>query len=726
MTIIRDKASVRIRLLTFLRETFGHPLVPVFAAIMAVVTLTIFGVMIESQRHIIEHEAVKIAEVVARQALASRSVYTSQVADKLAHDGFGPDIDSSKKRGHVPLPAQFLKLVGHAASLNSADLYRYHPLSKWNLELTQGLNDDFQRWAWGQLELQDYPEPTAPIDWKPVWRFETVAGQRTLRYMRADSASSMSCVNCHNQYEARVDMATLRREAGVTPGKRWKQHQLLGAIEVDIPVNRIEEIAAGQTQQTLVLVIAISLMGLIIAAWYSFHDSRRKQALAGEFKRQARVDALTGLANRMYFQDQARDTLLRAARDRQTVGLLFVDLDRFKRINDSLGHEFGDVVLKKVAQRLTQALRDVDVVARHSGDEFTVLLHGHVELEDLTRVARKLLRAIGQPFPHNGHELYLTASIGISRYPQDGLDVETLLKSADIAMYRAKEQGRDQVEFFSAEMDARAHETLSISNSLRQAIERDQLMLYYQPRMDVKSLRIIGIEATLRWNHPQLGLLEPLRFIQLAEDTGMIADIGRWVLDKACTQLRQWDDSGIPPVRMAVNFSTRQFQATNLVDMVSVYLEKNKLPPHRLELEITESVLMQQPQAAERVLARLHEMGVKVSIDDFGTGYSSLSYLKLFPIDYLKIDKSFIDGLPNDGNDRVITDMILSLARKLNVKVVAEGVETVEQYKFLVTHGCDELQGFLFARSLPAAEVEPLLRRGRVSLPRKPRQKKRR
>jgi diguanylate cyclase (GGDEF)-like protein len=714
---------VRIRIFTFLRETFGHPLVPVFALIMAVVTLTTFGVMIESQRRIIEHEAVKIAEVVARQALASRSVYTAQVADKLARDGFGPDLDSIRKRGHVPLPAQFLKLVGHAASLNSADLYRYHPLSKWNLELTQGLNDDFQRWAWYQLELQDQDEPKGPIDWKPVWRFETVAGQRTLRYMRADPASSLSCVNCHNQYESRADMAALRKDAGVEPGKRWKQHQLLGAIEVDIPVNRIEEIAAGQTQQTLWLVIAISLMGLSIAAWYSFHDSRRKQALAGEFERQARVDALTGLANRLSFQDQARDALLRAARDHQTVGMLFVDIDRFKRINDSLGHEFGDVVLKKVAHRLTYALRDVDVVARHSGDEFTILLHGHVELDDLTRIARKLLRAIGQPFPHNGHELYLTASIGISRYPQDGTDVETLLKSADIAMYRAKEQGRDRVEFFSAEMDARAHETLSISNSLRQAIERDQLLLYYQPRMDVTSRRITGVEATLRWNHPTLGLLEPLRFIQLAEDTGMIAEIGRWVVDNACAQLRRWDDMGIPPVRMAVNFSTRQFQASNVVDMVGVYLDKSGLSADRLEIEITESVLMHQPQTAERVLARLHELGVKISIDDFGTGYSSLSYLKLFPIDYLKIDKSFIDGLPDDGNDRVITDMILSLARKLNVKVVAEGVETSAQYKFLAAHGCDELQGFLFARSMPADDIEPLLRRGRMGLPRKRRPK---
>jgi diguanylate cyclase (GGDEF)-like protein len=708
---------MRLWIPKFLHETLGHPLMPVFGLIMAVVTLTTFGVMVESQRSIIEHEAIKIAEVVARQALASRSVYTEVVTEKLVRDGFGPHIDSDEKRGYVPLPAQFLKLVGHAASQNSAGLYRYRPLSKWNLEPTQGLNDDFQRWAWRELERQDQTEPRAAIDWKPVWRFEKIGDERLLRYMRADPASGASCVGCHNQFEARPETKAMRVAAGVPPGKRWKQHQLLGAIEVNIPVSRIEEIAAGQAQQTLVLVIAISLLGMSIAAWYAFHDSRRKQALAGQFERQAQVDALTGLANRMYFQERAREELARAARDRHGVGVLFVDLDRFKRINDSLGHEFGDVVLKKVAQRLRHALREVDILARHSGDEFTVLLHGRADADDVMRVARKLLHAIGQPFPHDGHELYVTASIGISRYPEDGQDVDTLIKSADIAMYRAKEQGRNRIEFFSAEMDERAHETLSISNSLRQAIERDQLMLYYQPRVDVKTSRIVGVEATLRWNHPELGLLEPLRFIQLAEDTGMISEIGRWVVSAACKQLRSWDDAGVPSVRMAVNLSTRQFQAADLVDMVNAYLNRYQLPANRLELEITESVLMHQPQAAEHVLTRLHATGVVVAIDDFGTGYSSLSYLKLFPIDYLKIDKSFIDGLPNDGNDRVITEMILSLARKLNVKVVAEGVETVEQYAFLAAHDCDELQGFLFSRSVRAEDVEPLLRRGYVEVP---------
>ncbi len=682
--------------------------------IMAVVAVTIFFVLRDSQQRLIEHEAIKIAEVVARQALAARSVYTVAVTDKLKRDGFGPDIASATKRGHVPLPAQFLKLVGREAATHSAGLYSYRPLSKWNLEPTQGLTDDFQKWAWHELESQDPLHPLAPTNWKAVWRFESLGDVRTLRYMRADPAAGASCVTCHNQYELRPATIALRNAAGVPTGKQWQQHQLLGAIEVNIPVDRVEALAAGQAHQTLVLVVAISLVGLAIAAWYAFHDSRRKQLLATQFERQARFDALTGLPNRTQFQQWAREALLRASRDGRTVGLLFIDLDHFKRINDSLGHQFGDVVLKEIAQRLLQSLRGVDLIARHSGDEFTVLLHGRAGSPDLTRVAQKVLEIVNQPLQLDSHEMFLSASVGISCYPHDGQDVETLLKHADVAMYRAKEQGRNNYQFFSADMNSRALETLSLSNHLRLAVKREQLLLYYQPRVDAQSGVITGVEAMLRWRHPELGLLEPERFIRLAEDTGMIESIGKWALAEACAQTCRWDKAGVPPIRMAVNLSMRQFRAADLVGMVSTILHDAGLDPHRLELEITESALMQQPQVAELVLARLHDMGIALSIDDFGTGYSSLSYLKRFPIDYLKIDKSFIDGLPSDNNDRGICDAIIALGRNLNVKLVAEGVETEEQRRFLTEHGCDELQGYLFAHPAPAAEIEPLLRRGHI------------
>ncbi|MFL6655886.1 MAG: putative bifunctional diguanylate cyclase/phosphodiesterase [Sulfurifustis sp.] len=681
--------------------------------IMAAVALTTFLVMQRSQRLIIEHEAAKIAEVIARQALASRSVYTAAVADKLAREGAGPDIDYLEKRGYVPLPSQFLKLVGHEASAHSAGLYQYRPLSKWNLEPSQGLRDDFQRWAWNALERQDQPNPSEPIEWRPVWRIEEMDGVRTLRYLRADSAASRSCVGCHNLYEARPETVALRVAAGVPSGKQWKQHQLLGAIEVDIPVDRIEALAAGQAWQTLALVVAISLIGLAVAAWYAFHDIRRKQLLAARYEHQARFDALTGLANRSQFQEQARAAVARAARDNRPVGMLFVDLDHFKRINDSLGHELGDRVIKEVARRLLGSLREIDLIARHSGDEFTILLNAHEGPRDFARTAHRVIDVVSQPLTLDGKELFLSASIGISSYPRDGYDVETLLKNADIAMYRAKEQGRNNYQFFSQEMDSRALETLSLSSHLRHAVARRQLLLYYQPRIDAASGTITAVEATLRWQHPELGLLEPVRFIRIAEDTGVIESIGEWVLTEACAQVRRWDRMGLPPLRISVNLSARQFRAVDFVEKVAGILRAAGVPPKRLELEITESVLMQQPDAAEIVLAQLHARGMTLAIDDFGTGYSSLSYLKRFPIDYLKIDKSFIDGLPADNNDRVICDAIIALGRNLGVKVVAEGVETLEQRRFLTERSCDELQGFLFARPAAAEAIEPLLRRGR-------------
>jgi EAL domain-containing protein (putative c-di-GMP-specific phosphodiesterase class I) len=283
-------------------------------------------------------------------------------------------------------------------------------------------------------------------------------------------------------------------------------------------------------------------------------------------------------------------------------------------------------------------------------------------------------------------------------------------------MYRAKEQGRNNYQFFSADMNVSARETLALSNQLRQAIKRDEFLLYYQPRVDAVTGRINSVEALLRWRHPELGLLEPERFIRLAEDSGVIEVIGRWILATACGQLRRWDEAGMPPIRISVNLSTRQFRAMDLVDVVRETLRVTGLAPQRLELEITESVLMQQPQMAERVLARLHEMGVLLAIDDFGTGYSSLSYLKRFPIDYLKIDKSFVDGLPTDNNDCAICDAIIALGRNLNVQLVAEGVETIGQRSFLAAHACHELQGFLFARPALAADLETLLRRGRIDV----------
>ena len=688
-----------------------HPVLLVFVLIMCVVAGAIYLIMVDSQRRIIEHEAVKIAEVVARLALASRSVYSEQVADKLREDGFGPHIDSERLPGHVPLPAQFLKLVGREASLRSDGLYSYRPLSKWNLEPKQGISDDFQGWAWRRLEEQDRTDPATSIDWEPAWRFERVNGIRMLRYVRADPASSAGCVNCHNEYERQKETMLRRVSAGVTPGKQWRQHQLLGAIEVSVPVDRVEALAEFQTRRTILLVLSIAVVGLFGIAWFAFHDIRRKQLVAAEFEHRAKYDALTELPNRSLFVERVGEEAARGARDGTGFGVLFIDLDHFKHINDSLGHAVGDQVLREVARRLFSSLRAVDTIARQSGDEFAVLLHGVGAGGDLPLVAQKLLDVLAQPHVCDGQEIFLSGSIGISCYPQDGDSAEALIRNADVAMYRAKERGRNSYQFFSAEMDQQATETLAFSGKLRQALERRQFTLYYQPRISVATGRVTSIEALLRWQHPELGLLAPQRFLSLAEDFGLIGPIGDWVLEEALRQARRWSDEGYEHCRIAVNVSPRQFREDDFPARVLAILERTGVSASLLELEITEGAVMHHPQGAERVLDRFHDMGVTLAVDDFGTGYSSLSYLKRFPIDYLKIDKSFVDGLPNDQDDCIITNAIIAMARSLDIKVVAEGVETEDQRRFLAAHGCDELQGYLFAQPLPAAAIAASLRK---------------
>lgn len=691
---------------------FRHPLLLVFVLIMGAVCGTIYLIIVDAQRRIIEHEAVKIAEVVARQALASRTVYSRAVADKSRDDGFGPDIAYESLSGHVPLPAQFLKLVGKEASLTSDGLYRYRPLSKWNLEPTQGLTDEFQRWAWRALEAQDRVDPRAEIDWEPVWRFDTVGDVKTLRYVRADPASSTACVSCHNKHEREMETIARRVAAGVAPGKQWTQHQLLGAIEVEVPVDKVEALAAYQTRQTLLLVLFISIVGLSVAGWFAVKDLQRKDRLVLEFERQAKFDALTGLPNRRLFEERAAEAMARAGRDGGRFGVLFLDVDRLKPINDSLGHAVGDLVLRDVAERLLSSLREVDTVARLSGDEFAVLLHGVAGTPALTSVAEKILAVIARPLVYQKQELYVTASIGLCAYPRDGSDVRTLIKNADAAMYRAKDRGRNTYQFFRADMDERATETLELSRGLRQAIERSQFELHYQPRVTVATGRVSSVEALLRWRHPTQGLLSPERFLHAAEDLGLIEQIGDWVLRDALAQLRVWRAAGLGTFRVAVNISPRQFSGLNFVQRLRAHLEWSGVPPELLELEITEGAVIHDPQGVADILAQCHAMGIKLAMDDFGTGYSSLAYLKRFPIDFLKIDKSFVDGLPSDPNDRALVNAIIAMAHNLDIRVVGEGVETEAQRAYLAAQQCYELQGYFFAPPCPAAALEPILRTG--------------
>ena len=810
----------------------------------------------------VENQALSVAEIVATQAMNARSVYAAKVADKLAREGFGPAADAHEKPGFVPIPAQFLKLLGQASQEN-AGLYQYKPVSKWNIDERQGLDDDFLRWAWAELESQDQPSPEKEIAWKPVWRFEQQTdGARVLRYLRADPASQSSCASCHNRYERQPSVRARRAALGMNEPKEWRQHQLLGALSVTIPLERVEHVATDQIRETTVLILAILLASFTTIAWFSFQLARQDRDLRdtviqlesseqqartahalleakqgverafselstylqaidqhalvsvtdprgrilqandkfceisgysaaelvgnghrmvksnvhgpsffaelwhtiaggdiwrGEICNRARDgnlywvdlaivpmkddsgriaryiaisiditerkraeqhmmhmathDALTGLPNRNLLQDRIQQALAHDRRSHEQAAVLFIDLDRFKTINDSLGHDTGDLLLVEVARRLKAVVREEDTVARQGGDEFIVLLASTSGARNVGMVADNLLAAIVEPYYIKGRQLHVSASIGIAMFPHDGQDVDTLLKHSDIAMYHAKESGRNTTQFFAPEMNALAAERHAISSDLRHAFGRNELQLHYQPIVDIARGGVARMEVLLRWHHSRWGVVPPLKFIPIAEDSGLIVALGEWVLRTACTQMRAWSEAGLQVPKLAINLSARQFHHPGLVESIAVILAETQADARMIELEITEGLLMENTDQAIATLNRLNDMGFEIAVDDFGTGYSSLNYLKRFPIDTLKIDRSFVMDIAEDPDDAAIVTAIIALAHSLDMRVVAEGVEDEAQLGFLRRQGCDFYQGYYHSKPLPAEDIEALLRK---------------
>ena len=438
------------------------------------------------------------------------------------------------------------------------------------------------------------------------------------------------------------------------------------------------------------------------------HDRRLAEARASYL---AHHDELTGLPNRALFMDRLQQAIARAGRIGHSVAVLFLDLDRFKNINDSLGHATGDEMLKLVGALCAKGLREVDTVARLGGDEFIVCLGDVGSAEEAGSVARRLLADITGGFEIGGHKLHANASVGISLYPADGADAETLIRNADTAMYHAKGDGRGTFHFFRPQMTERVKRRLALEIGLRRALERKEFVLHFQPIVQLGSGKLVGAEALVRWSHPERGLVSPAEFIPVAEDIGLIVPLGEWVLQEACAQAATWPKTGNSPLFVAVNLSARQFHEGSLVSVVGNALARSGLPASQLELEITESVLMQQTEASIRMLRDFESLGVKLAIDDFGTGYSSLGYLKRFPVSTLKIDRSFLREVSRDDDDRAIVTAIMAMARSLGLTVTAEGVERAEQAAFLRELGCDQVQGYLYARPGPAEEFERLLRK---------------
>jgi diguanylate cyclase (GGDEF)-like protein/PAS domain S-box-containing protein len=453
--------------------------------------------------------------------------------------------------------------------------------------------------------------------------------------------------------------------------------------------------------------------GQLVGAVMVFRDISDTVALTSKMRHLAQHDFLTNLPNRVLLNDRITQAIASARRSESNPVLLFLDLDKFKHINDSLGHAVGDHLLQAVSERLVHCVRTSDTVSRHGGDEFVVLLADERRPQDAALAAEKILHALSMPFLIDGQQLHTSTSIGISVFPVDGMDAVALIKNADTAMYHAKERGRNNYQFFRHDMNTRAVERQLIESSLRQALERHEFTLHYQPKIDLKTNCITGVEALLRWKHPEWGLVLPERFIVIAEECGLIIPIGRWVLNEACEQAVRWRDQGIAPVSIAVNVSALEFRHRDFFDHALVILETTGVDPTCLQLELTESVLMSDVAASACLLAKFKMMGVQIAVDDFGTGYSSLSYLNQFPIDVLKIDQSFVKAIDARlESNGVIVSAVIGMGKNLHQRVIAEGVEDEDQLAFLDAHGCDEGQGYFFSQPVDAMQMQAMLSTG--------------
>lgn len=475
-----------------------------------------------------------------------------------------------------------------------------------------------------------------------------------------------------------------------------------------------------KTQYKILLGILIALTILYLFLYIiirradkilSQQEHERKKNVE-KIRHQAFHDALTGLPNRNSFDERIEEALSRANRHDKACALMYIDLDRFKLINDSLGHDAGDQLLRVTAERISKNLREMDMAFRMSGDEFVIILEDLKKSEDAAIAANRILATMKKPVQLDGYDVLVNMSIGITHFPKPDCDVDSIVKEADSAMYRAKRNGHNNIEFYTDELNTRAFERLALETDLLNAIKNREFILHYQPKYHTESSELAGVEALLRWPHREKGMIAPNEFIPLLEDMGEINAVGKWVLKEACSQAQFWIEQGYKPVRMSVNISAKQFRSEDLAKNVKEVLDSTGLDPQYLELELTESMFVEDTQHAIRVMEQLKKLGVSLSIDDFGSGYSSLSYLKQFPVDYLKIDRSFIKELSTNDKDASITTAITGLAHSLNLKVIAEGVENQEQIEFLRHNGCHELQGFFFHPALPPAEIAEIMQQG--------------
>jgi len=529
-----------------------------------------------------------------------------------------------------------------------------------------------------------------------------------------------SCLRCHGKREDAIPSIREKYENAYD----YKLGEIRGLLNIKIKEREFFAAMYSDFIETLISAIFLYIIFLIIIyillkkmrvkeeqytkqletdiATKTYEIKKQKDILFD----QAHHDALTGLPNRVLFNDRLEHGIEQAKRHKTEIALFFIDLDHFKQINDSLGHLIGDKVLVAVTERLKAKIRKEDTLARLGGDEFTIIIEGMKEIQDVSHLAQKILEAITQPIYIEGHTLYISCSIGISLYPQDDIDANHLIKYADAAMYKAKEEGRNNFQFYASEMTALALERVVMETNLRQALKKEEFILYYQSQVDANSGKLTGVEALIRWKHPILGLVSPVKFITLAEETGLIVEIDRWVMKTAMKQVTKWYQEGLEPGVLAINLSMRELRSNDFIEILQETMEDIGFKPEWLELEVTEGQVMINPEEAINKLELISQMGIKIVIDDFGTGYSSLAYLKRLPVDKLKIDQSFVKGIPDDKEDVAIVKAIIALAKSLGLELIAEGVETDAQRDFLVACGCENLQGYYYCEPMPSDEME--------------------
>jgi len=647
------------------------------AILLIFVGITGYFVIKDSQHRLIEHQAVTVAEIVARQAAAARSVYARDIIGKVKADTTGfADINYHGKVGALPLPAQFLKGVANRASADSDGLYQYSPVSKWNLEINQGLNGPFLEWAWKELERQDQSAPTQAINWKPAYQVMQFDDKETLLYLRADPASGQSCVKCHNDYERTPEIIQRRKSQDLTPGKIFKQHQLLGAIFVQIPIDKIQTLAVKETTQIIIWIIVALTAGLVVLAGFLLGYISKAKEVTKQLFWQAHHDSLTRLPNRNSFEEKAEQLIEQTQSSNKTHAMCYLDLDQFKLVNDTCGHAAGDHLLCQISEQLHEVVRTSDMLARLGGDEFGILLED-CPIERAQKIAESICSKIkNYHFIVEGHNFDIGVSIGVVPINCHSENVMKVMSHADVACYSAKEAGRNRVQVFhddDEELAARTGEMSWVSRILN-AIKEERIVIYcqkIQPIIDKGNY--IHYEILSRLIDEDGNLVPPMEFLPAAERYNLIDKIDLTVINRTFDAMRKGCFDNLSNEGfVSINLSGQSLSNAHFLEKVMESLDHYEINPRQLCFEITESMAIANLGTVKEFMFKLKKLGVRFALDDFGTGLCSLTYLKQLPVDYLKIDGSFIRDIVDDPIDRTLVEAINQMAHTMGLKTVAD------------------------------------------------------